>query len=110
MTDTAPVAARRPFPWWVYWLLLALILVFMLAPVASVTIAGIVAGGAGCALDEGSVHPCLVNGVDMGETLYTLGVLGWLMLLTLPIGVIALAAWGIVLAIHRSAWGRRGRA
>jgi hypothetical protein len=37
-------------------------------------------------VDEGSVHPCVINGKDYGQLLYTLGVMGWLMLVTLPAG------------------------
>jgi uncharacterized membrane protein YhaH (DUF805 family) len=111
MTERQTIMPRaRRFPWWVYWVLLALILVLMLAPVASITAAGMIADSAGCRLDEGSPHPCLVNGVDRGETVYTLAMLGWLMLLTVPVGAIALIVWGIVLALHRGAWGRRGSA
>jgi len=39
--------------------------------------------------------------------LYTLGVMGWLMLVTLPGGAIAFAVWLVVLIIHRSAWHKR---
>jgi hypothetical protein len=39
--------------------------------------------------------------------LYTLGVLGWLMLVTLPAGLLALLIWFIVLILHRASWRRR---
>ena len=45
-------------------------------------------------------HPCLFHGVDLGETLYDMAVVGWFALGTLPVGAIALAvllfAWIIV--------------
>lgn len=103
MSATTP--ARR-FTWWIYWLPLALILIFALWPVASVATAGWIAEVNGCIVDEGSIHPCIVNGADWGDTLYTLGVLGWFMLATVPMGGIALFVWLFVLIIHRVAFGR----
>ena len=100
------MSARR-FPWWPYWLSAAVIIVLAAAPLISVIVAGSIADANGCRVDEGSVHPCLVNGVDMGETLYALGVLGWLMLVSLPFGLLALAIWLVVLLVHRTAWKRR---
>jgi len=100
---------RRRFPWWVYWLALAFIVVFALLPVASVATAGWIAEASGCMLDEGSIHPCIINGVDWGPDLYTFGVLGWLMLATLPLGGGAFLVWLLVLVIHRIAFGRSQR-
>lgn len=79
----------------------------MLAPVGSVLIAGTVANTFGCKVDEGSVHPCLIGGKDYGQLLYTLGVLGWLMLVTLPIGLLALLVWSAILLIHYRTWRKR---
>jgi hypothetical protein len=102
---TSP-AARR-FPWWVYWLLLALILLVALAPVFSVAVAGWIAEANGCVLHEGFSNPCVVNGTDIGSTLYAFGVLGWLMLATIPLGAMALVAWLVALVIHWIIWRRR---
>ena len=105
MTAT-PTAARR-FPWLIYGLALLLILVLAVLPLISALGAGAVASANGCALDEGSIHPCLIGGVDRGELLYELGVLGWLMLATIPLGAIAVVLWVIVLMIHRVRSNRR---
>lgn len=101
------MSEARParFPWWIYWLLLALILLFAFAPVISVMIAGWMAEANGCALDEGSIHTCMVGGEDIGPTLYTLFVLGWFGLATLPLGGGALIVWLVIVIIHRLAWG-----
>lgn len=56
-------------------------------PLISVVIAGEIATANGCDLDEGSIHPCVVDGEDIGDTLYTLGMMGWFMLVTIPVGV-----------------------
>jgi hypothetical protein len=61
----------------------------------------------GCKVDEGSAHPCIINGQDYGQLLYTLGVLGWLMLVTLPAGLFAFVVWLIILIFHRQRWRKR---
>src|SRR5436190_20685442 len=102
-----PLPVRRRFPWILYWIVLV-----ALAPVGSVVACGLIANAHGCRVDEGLVHPCMINGKDYGQLLYTLGVMGWLMLVTLPAGALAFVLWLIVLIIHRTNWRRReiGRA
>jgi hypothetical protein len=97
-----PLPVRRRFPWILYWIVLA-----ALAPVGSVVACGLIPNAHGCRVDEGSVHPCMINGKDYGQLLYTLGVMGWLMLVTLPAGALAFVLWLIVLIIHRTNWRRR---
>ncbi|MCB1496516.1 MAG: hypothetical protein KDJ86_12065 [Bauldia sp.] len=92
--------------WVVMLVVLAVILVVMLAPMASVMIAGSIADSHGCVLHEGAVNPCIVDGKDIGETLYTMGMMGWLMIATIPIGAIALLGW-VVVAIILLVTGRR---
>jgi hypothetical protein len=74
-----------------------LILAWIVWPVVLVAVAGNIASANGCQLDEGSVHPCIVNGRDMGQQLYGMGVLGWFMLVTIPTGLLALAIYGAIL-------------
>jgi len=95
------------FPWLIYWIALAVIVLVALAPIASVMACSVIAHANGCRVDEGSVHPCGINGKDYGQLLYALGVMGWLMLLTLPAGGVALVLWLVVLLMHRSAWRKR---
>src|SRR4029077_7113249 len=92
---------NKGFPWIIYIILLIIIVAATLAPVASVAVAGWIANSNGCKLDEGSVHPCVIGGRDYGQLLYTLGVLGWLMLATIPGGALALMVWLIILIVHR---------
>lgn len=107
MTVTAPAPARkRKFPWWIYWLVFAFILLFMISPIFPVTIAESTAQANGCALTEGYVSPCVVDGNDVGEWLYTLGMMGWLFLVSGPLGILALGLWLIIVVIHRILWGR----
>jgi hypothetical protein len=99
--------ALKKFPWLIYLIVFFLIAMFALAPIGSVVIAGVIANSHGCHVDEGSLHPCVIGGKDYGETLYTLGVLGWLMLITLPAGAVAGLVWVVVLILHRARWRRR---
>ena len=79
---------HKRFPW--LWYLLALLVIgaFAFAPIGSVMLCAAIANAYGCKVDEGSVHPCIINGHDYGELLYSLGVMGWLMLVSIPGGLI----------------------
>lgn len=69
------------------------IMALAISPLLAAMVAGAIAGRYGCDLDEGSIHPCIVNGQDIGDTLYTLGMMGWLALGTIPLGAIAVAVY-----------------
>ncbi|MET0438115.1 MAG: hypothetical protein ABW043_11540 [Devosia sp.] len=102
------MSEERPakFAWWAYWLFLAVIALFAFAPVISVLVASSIAESNGCNLNEGSINPCLVAGSDMGPTIYTLFVLGWFAIATIPLGGAAFFVWLATLIIHRIAWGQ----
>jgi hypothetical protein len=76
-----------------------LILFAACLPLFSVAVAGEIASANNCQLDEGSVHPCIVNGRDMGQTLYTMGVMGWFMLVTIPVGLGLAAVYIFLVAV-----------
>ncbi|MGZ5019424.1 MAG: hypothetical protein ACXWAV_03265 [Chthoniobacterales bacterium] len=81
-----PLPSRKRFPWITYSIILLLIVLVALSPIGSVVACSVIANRYGCHVDEGSIHPCLVDGKDYGPLLYQLGVMGWLMLATLPAG------------------------
>ena len=68
-----------------------------------------VASPFGCALDEGSVHPCVVFGLDLGALLYVMAVAGWMTLFTAPLAAIALAGWLVVALVMFAIRRRRMR-
>ncbi|MDX2288970.1 MAG: hypothetical protein NW217_09140 [Hyphomicrobiaceae bacterium] len=72
------------------------IVLVLISPILSAVIAGWIASSNGCTLNEGNVHPCLINGVDWGDTLYTMFVVAWLGLATIPYAVILLGVWLVV--------------
>jgi hypothetical protein len=73
----------------------------------SVMLCGAIANAYGCKVDEGSVHPCVINGRDYGELLYSPGVMGWFMLVTLPGGLVAFVSWLVFLILHRANWRKQ---
>ena len=58
----------------------------MLPPI----IAELIAKTMGCALNEGSSNECIVLGIDIGDVLYSMFVMFWLSLISIPIGVIGI--------------------
>ena len=83
---------------------------FAFAPIGSVMLCAAIANANGCKVDEGSAHPCIINGHDYGELLYELGVMGWFMLVTIPGGLVAFVGWLVLVILHRVAWARRSAA
>ncbi len=85
------------------------ILLFGLSPILASLIAGTIAEANGCTLHEGFVNPCIINGKDWGQDLYTFGVLGWLALGTIPIaaGVAAIYLLIVILIAIVQAVRRR---
>ncbi|MBI1383688.1 MAG: hypothetical protein GC150_02075 [Rhizobiales bacterium] len=83
-----------------------LILFLALLPVFSVLIASALAGTYDCTLHEGFPNPCRIGGLDWGNTLYSMFVMGWLALATLPIAALVVVLW---LAFEIAAYVRRRR-
>lgn len=73
-----------------------LILLAALSPLIATAIAGRIADANGCELHEGFVNPCVIDGVDRGQDLYTTAMLGWLAIATVPIGLAAAAVYLLV--------------
>lgn len=82
------------------------------APFFSVLVAGLTATAFGCTLNEGNAHPCVVAGIDLGDTLYAMGVMGWLMLVTVPFMLLTLVVWAAlaIVFISRRIQARRAQA
>ena len=76
--------------------LLAVVTVASAAPLVSVLLSSMAAGLLDCRLDEGAAHACRLAGVDIGETLYAAFAMGWLMLLTAPVMLVAALSWVVI--------------
>ena len=83
------------------------ILSWAVFPLVCVLLAATVSAVCGCSLNEGSPTPCVLFGTDVGKPLYILGVMGWLSIVTLPTGGIALLAYLAFLLIERSVIAKR---
>lgn len=70
------------------------------SPIISVLLASMVASLAGCDLDEGSAHTCVIMGADWSDLLYAMFVMGWLGLVTLPFLGLLVPAWIITEVVH----------
>jgi len=70
-----------------------------LAPVISVLISSGIAKANGCILNEGGINPCFIGQHDIGGLLASMFVMGWFMLITLPVAL----AGGIILLLLKGA-------
>ncbi len=77
------------------------LLIFTLTPLLSAFAASEIAYAAGAKLDEGSVHPCIIWGHDFGELLYSMFVVFWFSLVTLPVGGLAIIVFTIYLLLRK---------
>ncbi len=95
------------FPWHIYLVILVVIVLFAAAPFLSVLFTYAIADANNCVVNEATVNPCMVMGADWGELLYFTGVMGWFMLVTIPLGGGALIVWLVILLIHYLAWRQK---
>jgi hypothetical protein len=96
---------RRSIP-----IVYGIIFLWMVWPLIPAFVAGIVAMVCGCKLDEGSVHPCVVFGKDIGAILNTMGMMGWFGMATFPSGILALAVFSLIVWWRkRTAESKRGK-
>ncbi len=73
------------------------IILYAIAPILSVIIAGTIANANGARLDEANAYPCIIWGFDIGGILAFMCVMGWFMLVTIPTGVLGLIGLTIAL-------------
>lgn len=83
-----------------------LVLGLCAAPMAATFLAFAIAKANGCTLHEGFANPCIVLGVDIGNTLYSMGVMFWFTFLTMPIAALMAVAWLVAEAVFW--WRGRG--
>jgi hypothetical protein len=83
----------------IMFILLIVILSYTIGPILIGLIGAIIATIGSCQVDEGSVHPCILLGMNLGGLLYRVGLMPWLALITIPTGEIALGVWGIMASL-----------
>ena len=84
-----------------------LIIVFVIVavlPLLPTLFAGFIASINGCELHEGFVNPCVILGYDFGEIIYGMGVMFWLALFTIPLGVlgVSIGLVRLVIALYKN--------
>jgi ABC-type Fe3+ transport system permease subunit len=67
-------------------------LALIILPWASVFVAYKIAETYDCRVDTAGVHPCLVGNRDLGKLLNTMGMMGFVGMMTSPLGIAVLAA------------------
>jgi hypothetical protein len=78
---------------------LALILLFGAFPLLTLLSAVLFVSAFGCQLDESSVNPCVVLGLDFGGLLYPMALGAFFAVFTIPLAGLALIVWLIVLVV-----------
>jgi hypothetical protein len=86
--------------------LIAIALAF--SPVAITYTAGLIAVLIGCDLNEASLHPCPLLGVNIGPLLYGMGLAVWFVALTVAAGLVALLVLALVFIV-RTVRARRAK-
>ncbi|WP_147106393.1 hypothetical protein [Tateyamaria sp. syn59] len=86
---------------------LIILLVICALPILSVAVSSWLADAHGCTLHEGFSNPCVIWGKDRGETLSGMFVMGWFMLITVPVGAAILLV--LVIQICVDLWTRARR-
>ena len=76
--------------------LMAIALLLCLSPLIAMAVAEFIAQIYGCKLDLTGAHPCMVGGSDWGETLLTLGMMGYFLFATMPAIAGIVVLWVIV--------------
>jgi hypothetical protein len=86
--------ADRPF------LLLLLIVAAACAPLLFAGAAIGAASALGCSLNEAASHSCVLLGIDLGDVLAVMFVMGWFSLASLPAGALGVGAWSIWMIVR----------
>ena len=85
--------------WILHLIIVAGLLLLAFAPLLIALGAGAFASANDCVLHEGFPNPCVVGGSDYGDTLYSLGVLGWFALVTLPVGLLLAGLYVVIVLV-----------
>ena len=90
-----------------YWLVFVLIIAFAILPMFTMAYGISVANSHDCAVTEGNINPCIIDGVDQGQTLAALSMSYLYIFWTFPLAVGFFGFWLAVLLIHRYRWNKR---
>ena len=86
--------------------ILMIVAALSLLPLVGILLTALVAGVAGCEVNEGGPTPCIIMGMDAGGLLSGMLTMGWFGLLTIPFLMVLVGVWALVEAY---VWGRQRR-
>ena len=91
-----------PKAWQVDIVILGIITLYIISPAIPGFIAPVIADIFGCELSEAGSVPCFVCGRDIGESLWTMGLVGWgwLILITLITGAPVLIGYLLLIIVR----------
>lgn len=69
-------------------------------PLVSALLSSLIADLADCPLNEGAVNACQIGVWEVGELLYTMFVMGWLMLVSIPLGMLGVGLGLLLLVVQ----------
>jgi len=73
-----------------------IIALITLGPLLITLLGGAAASLLGCTISEVGPQECLVLSVDIGWLFYAMGVIGWLFIITVPLGVLLFVLWTVM--------------
>lgn len=73
-----------------------IITLITLGPLLITLLGGAAASLFGCTISEVGPQECLVLSVDIGWLFYAMGVIGWLFIITVPLGVLLFFLWTVM--------------
>jgi hypothetical protein len=82
-------------------ILMGVLILLAALPALSMVAAETIARIYGCALDLAAPKPCMVGGEDIGQGLFTLGMMGWFLFATMPVLVTLVLAWILTELVYR---------
>ena len=77
-------------------ILMSILVLACLAPLFSMLAAQAAAFIYGCDLSLAATQPCMAHSTDIGQTLLTMGMMGWFLMTTLPVMLGVVILWIIV--------------
>jgi hypothetical protein len=84
---------------WIHVVVLAVLLIVAVGPWVLTFVADQILNSNGCSFDESFVQPCVIGGQDRGQLLHSWGNMGYVGIITCPVGFILIALYLIGLGI-----------
>lgn len=84
---------------WIHIVILVVLLVISVGPWVMTFVADQIMNSYGCSFDESFVQPCVIGGQDRGQLLHSWGNMGYIGIITCPVGLVLFALYLVILGI-----------